>query len=79
MFAIFNYAIIVYSFFVLREVCLRPYYLPKENTNKLIKTAGKSLEEMEEVFFRGDKTLKGDNVDIDTQSSNEPGRDITKN
>ncbi|KFZ10607.1 hypothetical protein V501_05110 [Pseudogymnoascus sp. VKM F-4519 (FW-2642)] len=61
MFAIFNYAIIVYSFFVLRE------------------TAGKSLEEMEEVFFRGDKTLKGDNVDIDTQSSNEPGRDITKN
>ncbi|KFY11311.1 hypothetical protein V491_07265 [Pseudogymnoascus sp. VKM F-3775] len=58
MFAIFNYAIIVYSFFILRE------------------TAGKSLEEMEEVFFRGDRTLKGDNVDIDTQSSNEPGRDI---
>jgi hypothetical protein len=79
MFAIFNYAIIVYSFFVLREVCLRLYYLPKEYTNKLIKTAGKSLEEMEEVFSRGDKTLKGDNVDIDTQSSNEPGRDITKN
>lgn len=33
---------------------------------------------MEDVFFRGDKTLKGDNVDIDTQSSNEPSRDIIK-
>lgn len=33
---------------------------------------------MEEVFFRGDRALKGDNVDIDTQSSNEPGRDIIK-
>lgn len=33
---------------------------------------------MEEVFFRGERTLKGDNVDIDTQSFNEPGRDIAK-
>ena len=49
MFAIFNYAIIVYSWLFIKEVCLTSKGLLKVVLTAS-QTAGKSLEEMEVVF-----------------------------
>lgn len=69
MFSIFNYAIIVYSFFILKEVRAYPSLvtLPGQ-ANEHTQTAGKSLEEMEDVFDRGFKSLADGQTDDEIET-----------
>jgi hypothetical protein len=50
MFSIFNFSLVVYSFFILREVSLTISIHIDRQLIDCQQTSGKSLEEMEEVF-----------------------------
>jgi len=50
MFAIFNWALVIYAYIFIKEVCVFSCPLLLEQRANAIQTSGKSLEDMETVF-----------------------------
>ncbi|KAI9739923.1 MAG: hypothetical protein M1818_004979 [Claussenomyces sp. TS43310] len=64
MFAIFNYALVFYAFFVLKEVrnCVASVHQRSLELMKIKQTRGRSLEEMEDVFGSVETTIDSEAI-----------------